>query len=190
MHGDEGSAKRGRAVLALSWSPLAITGPVLLTKYPFVVIKSEMFTYNDKGTNRTLRSLQKQLVQSLEQLAQPTAQGHSAHVVAWKGDWKWIKEWFEPARSYANSAAPGFGSICEGCLAGSSAEKPWLDPYLERFYNKEDLETAKRTACGPEIECLGDVHAYVCASFSCVVLSIRFDLCVLEIIHTPDNNSW
>ena len=37
LHGDEGTGKRNRSTMIISWSPLAIHEPSMISKYPFVV---------------------------------------------------------------------------------------------------------------------------------------------------------
>ena len=35
LHGDEGQGKRGRNVMIISWSPLAITKETMYSKFPY-----------------------------------------------------------------------------------------------------------------------------------------------------------
>ena len=38
LHGDEGQTKRGRNLLLISWSAVAVTGEPLFYKYPIIVL--------------------------------------------------------------------------------------------------------------------------------------------------------
>ena len=39
FHGDEGQTKRGRNLLILSWSALAVSGDTMYFKYPILVLR-------------------------------------------------------------------------------------------------------------------------------------------------------
>ena len=39
LHGDEGQTKRGRNLLLISWSAVAVSGEPLFYKYPIIVLR-------------------------------------------------------------------------------------------------------------------------------------------------------
>ena len=110
------------------------------------VIQSDYFAYNNHGDNLTLQQFQSELVQSLQKCASPDNNlGHTLHVVAGKGDWKWRVEWLRQVRYYNNKqiAGPAAG-LCPRCLC---TRDTWLDVH-ERFNAPADLATARLTAVG------------------------------------------
>ena len=116
------------------------------------VVKSDLFFY-EHGVNKTLRELQKHIVDSFNKASYPAGDlSFSMQCCIGKGDWKWRREWLEQSRHYnnvrPNSDNNGAG-ICPRCLAGANGV-PWLDP-REAFNNPEHLALARDTAVGANI---------------------------------------
>ncbi|CAE7600995.1 TY1B-DR3 [Symbiodinium necroappetens] len=144
LHGDEGTGKRSKSVMILSWSPLAVHDAAMMSKYPFCVIKSDFFFYKD-GTNVTLDKLQESLAMSLNRCNLPgdaATDGWSMHLVVHKGDWKFRRDWLHMDRRYNNADL-----ICPRCLASAkpNSDRPWLDPCRERFNAAADIRAAAET---------------------------------------------
>ncbi|CAE7251022.1 unnamed protein product [Symbiodinium sp. CCMP2456] len=120
-------------------------GDPFTTKFPFVVLKSDLMHYDRDGENISMDHIQASLVESLNLLADPNnGLGFTVHVVAGKGDWKFRKEWLKQSRFYGN-ACSGKDGLCQRCLASKTT---WLDPLYERFNNTADLATARASAVG------------------------------------------
>ncbi|CAE7245419.1 unnamed protein product [Symbiodinium sp. CCMP2592] len=131
IHGDEGQSKRKKNVLVLSWSPVA-------------VMQSDFFAYDEAGVNISLQQFQRDLACSLRQCASPdNGLGHTLHIIAGKGDWKWRAEWLMQSRHYMKVQSSTDG-LCPRCLC---TRDTWLDAQ-ERFNAPADLQTARLTAVG------------------------------------------
>jgi hypothetical protein len=109
---------------------------------------NDYFVYNKAGHNETLQAVQHCLVESMAQLGDPsrcTLPGQWTGVYfLGKGDWKWQKEWLQMNRSYSNLGANG--QVCPYCFAGGSADRPWVDPFHERFACAADRDLALQTS--------------------------------------------
>ena len=150
LHGDEGAGKTRKSVLILSWAPLAVHDPSMISKYPFAVLKSDCYAYNKENLNLTLDSLQSALAKSFNlcNMPNPECGGYTPHIVCGKGDWKHKREFLRTPRHYGLS-----DQICGRCLCSGlpNTDKPWYDAVLERFNNIPDLAAAVDTSVGHAI---------------------------------------
>ena len=111
---------------------------------PSQVIQSDYFAYDSAGANLSLQQFQSDFVHSLLQCASPdNGLGHTLHVVAGKGDWKWRVEWLLQSRHY-NKVQSATDGLCPRCLC---TRDTWLDVH-ERFNAPADLQAARLTAVG------------------------------------------
>ncbi|CAL1162079.1 unnamed protein product [Cladocopium goreaui] len=114
LHGDEGESKRSKNVLILSWSSIGIHGPSLKTKFPFCVIKSDLFVTQEKK-NLTMLELQKAFVRMMNDCSRSTVDGYSLWYVCGKGDWKHKKDWLCEKRYWSTQGSHSAG-MCRRCF--------------------------------------------------------------------------
>lgn len=126
VHGDEGTGKRSKSVLVISFSPLAIhRGDSMLQKFPYCVVRADRFVYQN-AKNVTLERLQRHFADSFKISGNPEAEGNAPH-------------------------GQNAGRICPRCYCdGSTPGKHWAD-MQEGWDNPGDLQQAAADCVGPNI---------------------------------------
>ena len=114
-------------------------------------MKSDCFHYDKEGRNVTLAQIQQALVTSFNRCCERGTNGVlgcTAHYVMGKGDWKWRVEFLRQPRHYGNIQSRHAIGVCPRCYAN---KHNWIDVLGESFNKAEDIESARATACGPNM---------------------------------------